>query len=870
MDATDVGRFGTLSLLSPASATITAFGIDSNPLTFGSDPASDIRLFYQNIAPTHALIEFIESKAFLVIQGKTGVEIDGCRIREGRVALGNGDNFTIQGKRFKFDYPPKALRKLMDPASPVKGSRRRVRLSMVRAAVIDSPTPGAKIVQLGGGDAMLREEGMPEDLARQDSPYALHRKAQTPPSVFPVQPEGSLHSPSPIHSPSPMVPSIYPSLPDLPPAPPSPVRPPSPQKDSLRGRVLIRRAMLAEEELEELEVAGGLFAPTSDSESDRSTDSGQDDEMALDSEPEDMMVDSEPEMVPESEAELQSEPDMVEDDEVMEMPTPKPFNFTRISVGGRSSLGGGPPIRPERPSFKLNLSMSSETDFRTPATPIKEEDRPTKKDLWTTPRRKKLTDAEKKAIQERRKSALAAPDLFFAGRVPGLGPSLSPTKLFGVKEESVQNSIFSSPSPVSPKKTLFAPPTIGSPMKNRSNIFGASIKEALAEENEEDDPQILLQRMREEMEIMKAKRSPKKEPVVASLKQESMDVISDIPATPPSRERSPSKGAAIPTMNTVSAKERSVSPMKDLVEGPSSPAKPRPKSRSASPMKTLETSPYSTIPSLDLRTLMSPRNSPKPSSPCDTPMDVDAPAGTDNDASAEPAEKLDAPSTEKDSPLKPASKRRKTVPTPTTAAADVELAPKRATRSKKVSTPSPAETSEVDETEKPAPKKKATRGRKVTAGPSKIVEEEEEEEEEQSVEDDLPKKRATRCKRAPTPVADEPRVTKGKSVPSEEPKTRARTRTKTAEIENEEPEPVGRTRRTRNKTETDVDASDVEEIKPKGRKPRGRTVTEPIPEVEVVAVKTRTRAKKDDVKKEEEEASLPRTRTRTRTRTAGK
>lgn len=317
VDATDVGRFGTLSLLSPASATITAFGIDSNPLTFGSDPASDIRLFYQNIAPTHALIEFVDSKAFLVIQGKTGVEIDGCRIREGRVALGNGDNFTIQGKRFKFDYPPKALRKHMDPSSPVKGTRRRVRLSMVRAAVIDSPTPGAKIVQLGGGDAMLREEGMPEDLARQDSPYALHRKAQTPPSAFPAQPAGSSHSPSPIQSPSPMVPSIYPSLPDLPPAPPSPVRPPSPQKDSLRGRVLIRRAMLAEEELEELEVAGGLFAPTSDSESDRSTDGGQDDEMVLDSEPDDMMVDSEPEMVPESEAELQSEAEMVEDDEVM-------------------------------------------------------------------------------------------------------------------------------------------------------------------------------------------------------------------------------------------------------------------------------------------------------------------------------------------------------------------------------------------------------------------------------------------------------------------------------------------------------------------------------------------------------------------------
>ncbi len=421
-------------------------------------------------------------------------------------------------------------------------------------------------------------------------------------------------------------------------------------------------------------------------------------------------------------------------------------------------------------------------------------------------------------------------------------------KLFGVKEEPAQNSIFSSPSRVSPKKTLFAPPTIGSPRKNRSNLFGNILE--TSEETEEDDPQILLQQMREEMEIMKAKRSPKKEPVVASLEQESMDVTSDIPATP-SRERSPSRRATIPP--NVSVQERSTSPMKDLAERSSSPATSRPKSRSASPIKTLE----ATIPTLDLRTLISPRNSPKPSSPCDILMDVDMPVAADNDASAKPEETLNVPSTETDAPLKPASKR---VPILITAAPDVELvAPKRATRSKKVSTPPPPETSKVDETEKPAPKKKATRGRKVAAGPSKIVEEE------QEVEDALPKKRATRAKRAPTPVAE---VTKAASAPLEEHKTRARTRTKTAEIENEEPEPVGRTRRTRNKTEPDVDTSDVEEIKPKGRKPRSRAVTEPIPEVEIVGTKTRTRAKKDDVKKEEEEeASLPRTRTRTRTRT---
>lgn len=338
MAAEDVGRFGTLSLLSPASATITSFGIDTNPLTFGSDPASTVRLFYPSIAATHALVEFVDSKAFLVIQGRSGVEIDGCRVREGRVALGNGDDFTIQGKRFRFDYPPKQMRKLMDMASPVKASGRRVRLSMVHAAVIDSPTPGAKIVQLGNGHVMLREEGMSDDLARQDSPYALHKKATTPPSA-------PLVSPSPTQSPSPQ--SLYPSLPDLQPPPPSPIRPPSPQKDSLRGRVLVRRALLAEEELEEMEVAGGLFAPVSDSDSDRSSEGAPDDSMTFDSEQDDMMmVDSEPEMVPESEVEIPSDPD---DEEITVRYMDTLSRCTINSRVHRSYLHRKPSIPPELP-----------------------------------------------------------------------------------------------------------------------------------------------------------------------------------------------------------------------------------------------------------------------------------------------------------------------------------------------------------------------------------------------------------------------------------------------------------------------------------------------------------------------------------------
>lgn len=305
MEGDDAGRYGTLSLISSASKVITSFGIDSAPLTFGSDPKSTVRLFYPAIAPTHALIEFVALKAYLVVQGKTGLEMDGCRLREGeRVVLGNGDEFVIQNKRFKFDYPPKEKRQLMDPASPVKKASRRVRLSMVRAAVIDSPTPGGHIVQLGQGEVMLREYANQDEFDRHDSPFA------SPVKSSPLKPSLTAATPAPVPL-SPSKSSIYPSLPLEPPPQvyQSPFRPPSPQKESLRGRVLFRQAMLAEEEQEEQEVAGGLFAP-SDSESDRSFSDGSSDKSL------DMVVDSEadPEPVPESEVEMSgSEPDRIED-----------------------------------------------------------------------------------------------------------------------------------------------------------------------------------------------------------------------------------------------------------------------------------------------------------------------------------------------------------------------------------------------------------------------------------------------------------------------------------------------------------------------------------------------------------------------------
>ncbi len=108
----DVGRFGTVSLLDASTGNaITAFGIDTSPVTFGSDPSCTVRLFYPSISASHAHITFHDLKAFLVVSGPSGIEVDGCKVYPpSTIPLPNRTEFKLAGKRFMFSYPPKEMR----------------------------------------------------------------------------------------------------------------------------------------------------------------------------------------------------------------------------------------------------------------------------------------------------------------------------------------------------------------------------------------------------------------------------------------------------------------------------------------------------------------------------------------------------------------------------------------------------------------------------------------------------------------------------------------------------------------------------------------------------------------------------------------
>ncbi|KAJ7127370.1 hypothetical protein C8R43DRAFT_897413 [Mycena crocata] len=176
------GRFGTIQLLRQRSATsssvtdiehvITSFGVDSQTVSFGRDTSCSVRLYYPDVDAVHARIVFnqdLGGKAFLEVLGESGVRVDGCLVypsgeggntsgsggngsRGGSprtIALGDKSELEIHGKRFRFVYPPKEIRKQL-AATPPRESRpgnRALRLSMIASAQVFSPRPSADPVQ---------------------------------------------------------------------------------------------------------------------------------------------------------------------------------------------------------------------------------------------------------------------------------------------------------------------------------------------------------------------------------------------------------------------------------------------------------------------------------------------------------------------------------------------------------------------------------------------------------------------------------------------------------------------------------------------------------------------------------------------------
>ncbi|KAK2460986.1 hypothetical protein APHAL10511_007456 [Amanita phalloides] len=149
IDATQIGRYGTLSLLKQQDlpSVITAFGIDTEQLTFGRDRDCGVRLYYPDVDLIHCKIIFEERKAFLVVLGEHGLLVDGCFVCPATSAngaptmipLNNNSEIEIHSKRFRFTYPPKELRATLF-ASPIRPNR-ALRLSMIHSAQVFSPRP---------------------------------------------------------------------------------------------------------------------------------------------------------------------------------------------------------------------------------------------------------------------------------------------------------------------------------------------------------------------------------------------------------------------------------------------------------------------------------------------------------------------------------------------------------------------------------------------------------------------------------------------------------------------------------------------------------------------------------------------------------
>ena len=67
MDPTDIGRYGTLSLLRrlPVESVVTSYPIDDEELTIGRDQSCSLRLYYPAVSALHAKIPSCRAELLL-------------------------------------------------------------------------------------------------------------------------------------------------------------------------------------------------------------------------------------------------------------------------------------------------------------------------------------------------------------------------------------------------------------------------------------------------------------------------------------------------------------------------------------------------------------------------------------------------------------------------------------------------------------------------------------------------------------------------------------------------------------------------------------------------------------------------------------
>ncbi|KAF8153324.1 hypothetical protein B0H34DRAFT_100888 [Crassisporium funariophilum] len=199
------------------------------------------------------------------------------------------------------------------------------------------------------------------------------------------------------------------------------------------------------------------------------------------------------------------------------------------AAGGRYSLGGGEARRVvvQQPWRVRDLVVPSASTANTTADTIPNgsvsgPDGPTAASLrvravepqqtpMRTPARPALSEEERKAIQERRRSALKEVDTFFVGGVPGLSPVKSRPSTSSSMEGSGSSSRMST-SPVKPgmRSTFVSPMKVRAiPEEEEVMDYNSGNQETATvdDTNEELDTRSLLERMKETVDGMKRRRS---------------------------------------------------------------------------------------------------------------------------------------------------------------------------------------------------------------------------------------------------------------------------------------------------------------------------------------------------------------------------
>ncbi|RPD61573.1 hypothetical protein L226DRAFT_485383 [Lentinus tigrinus ALCF2SS1-7] len=553
MDASEVGRLGTLSLLRATDSVVTAYPIDDEELTIGRDQSCSLRLYYPAVSGLHAKVTFVERKAFLVVLGTNGVLLDDSPLFPATatapgpttVPLQNNSVIEIHKKRFRFTYPPKHLRPALintPTQSTPTTARRPLRLSMIASAQVFTPRPShdpqenLRILQTPIRSPFAREN---EEivLVHSNTPRVLEEDKDLV-ILDEVEPEPVLPLPLPATSQYPV----------------TPVR--RQGRRSLHRAVLIRSAQRAalqrdmqleeeEQEAEEVEetigaileegedevqeidppeghqvsswrksldmVKGSLgwafrglsVEPKEEEEEPVLADEEAEEYMEEEGEAEDVDYDQpQQQQYEDAEEEQEGSHETEEQRPLGQFMTPQ---IPRTTRQPRLSLGVGA-IADDGPRRVRLVAPWKVNEIEVPA-PVKEEDekeqsRSSLAPPTSTPRspvkREKLTEEEREAIRARRRSALATPD-FFKGQTPGSRRTLFPSiASIPTPDFSQQGELSEATSSLSQDSAQGA-----TSVTTSSSTSSASVTKI----EEEEDTAVLLARMQQMIEGVKQRQS---------------------------------------------------------------------------------------------------------------------------------------------------------------------------------------------------------------------------------------------------------------------------------------------------------------------------------------------------------------------------